>query len=266
MLTPGVVSDSSGFGSLSFRGITSLQNNNTIDGGDNNQAFFADERGRNRIGYSTPKAAVEEFQVNTSNYSAEYGRSAGGVINTVTKSGTNSYHGETYFYDRDNGWGAANAFTKISTVDPATGVFTSHNFKPKDWRKITGFGIGGPIIKDKLFFFLSFDYFKRNFPCAARKCSTIGPKASAGRKFSAPISNTVPNSNTTNVPPVTGNVPELAGAIFFCTSEPASAMIGTIIRKRPMSIAIPSVVLYHGVFAVRPAKALPLLPVPELKA
>jgi len=67
MLTPGVVSDSSGFGSLSFRGITSLQNNNTIDGGDNNQAFFADERGRNRIGYSTPKAAVEEFQVNTSN-------------------------------------------------------------------------------------------------------------------------------------------------------------------------------------------------------
>ncbi|PYX87160.1 MAG: hypothetical protein DMG67_19835, partial [Acidobacteria bacterium] len=136
MLTPGVVSDSSGFGSLSFRGITSLQNNNTIDGGDNNKAFFADERGRNRIGYSTPKAAVEEFQVNTSNYSAEYGRSAGGVINTVTKSGTNSYHGETYFYDRDNGWGAANAFTKISTVDPATGVFTSHNFKPKDWRKI----------------------------------------------------------------------------------------------------------------------------------
>ena len=61
-----------------------------------------------------------------------------------------------------------------------------------------------------------------------------------------------------------GNVPALAGTIFFCASEPAMAMIGTIIRKRPMNIAMPSVVLYHGVLAERPAKALPLLPVAEL--
>ena len=63
------------------------------------------------------------------------------------------------------------------------------------------------------------------------------------------------------VPPETGNVPALAGAIFFCTSEPASARIGTIIRKRPINMARPSVVLYQGVLAVRPAKALPLFPV-----
>ena len=56
----------------------------------------------------------------------------------------------------------------------------------------------------------------------------------------------------------------LGGEIFFCTSEPARAMIGTIIRKRPISMARPSVVLYHGVLAVSPAKALPLLPVAEL--
>src|SRR5262249_42629456 len=150
LLTPTVVSNGSGFGLLSFRGISTLLNNNTVDGADNNQAFFSEERGRTRIGYSTPKAAVQEFQVNTSNYSAEYGRSAGGVINTVTKSGTNQIHGEGYFYDRDNVWGAANAFTQIN-VQTAPGVFTPTNFKPTDWRKIAGFSIGGPLVKDKLF-------------------------------------------------------------------------------------------------------------------
>src|SRR5262249_7903837 len=55
LLTPGVVSDSNGFGLLSFRGISTLLNNNTVDGADNNQAFFSEERGRTRAGYSTPK-------------------------------------------------------------------------------------------------------------------------------------------------------------------------------------------------------------------
>ena len=84
---------------------------------------------------------------------------------------------------------------------------------------------------------------RTSWPLSIRKCSTIGPSARAGRKFSAPMSSTVPMSSTTNVPPDTGNVPALGGAIFFCTSEPASAMIGMIIRKRPMSIARPSVML-----------------------
>jgi len=94
LLTPGVVSDANAFGLLSFRGISTLLNNNTVDGADNNQAFFSEERGRTRAGYSTPKVAIEQFQVNTSNYSSEYGRSAGGVVNAVLKSGTNAIHGE----------------------------------------------------------------------------------------------------------------------------------------------------------------------------
>src|SRR5215469_3372574 len=163
LLTPGVVSDSNGFGLLSFRGISTLLNNNTVDGADNNQAFFSEERGRTRAGYSTAKVAVNEFQVNTSNYSAEYGRSAGGVVNTVTKSGTNSLHGEVYFYDRDNEWGATNPFTLLTT-QTAPGVFTTAPYKPKDWRKMSGFAVGGPIKRDKLFFFLAFDWYKRNFP------------------------------------------------------------------------------------------------------
>ena len=174
IMTPGVVSDSSGFGLLSFRGISILLNNFTVDGADNNQAFFSEERGRTRAGYSTPKVAIEEFQVNTSNYSSEYGRSAGGVVNTVTKSGTNAFHGETYFYDRDNVWGAANAFTSIN-VQTAPGQFTSRNFKPTDWRKIAGGAVGGPVIKDKLFFFVTYDWYKRNFPGVAQVNNPGGP-------------------------------------------------------------------------------------------
>ena len=174
LLTPTVVNDGSGFGLVSFRGMSVLLNNNTIDGADNNQAFFSEERGRTRAGYSSAKAAVQEFQVNTSNYSAEYGRSAGGVINTVTKSGTNALHGEMYFYDRDNDWGAVNPFT-VLTTQTSPGVFTPAPYKPKDWRKISGFALGGPIKKDKLFFFLlstGTSATTREFRCPVRRAGS----------------------------------------------------------------------------------------------
>ena len=167
LLTPGAVNDSSGFGLISFRGVSTLLNNSTVDGGDNNQAFFSEERGRTRIGYTIAKAAVQEFQVNTSNYSAEYGRAAGAVINTVTKSGSNQFHGEAYFFDRDNVWGAMNSFTKIAVQSTPGGPFTSVPFKPTDVRKIWGGGIGGPILKDRLFFYFAFDRFDKNYPGTA---------------------------------------------------------------------------------------------------
>ena len=164
LLTPGVV-PGGGFGLLSFRGQSTLLNNITFDGVDDNQAFFSEERGRTRVGYSTAKAAIQEFQVNTSNYSVEYGRSAGGVVNAVTRSGTNAFHGEAYFFDRDAEWGAKNPFTtRAVQVSTAPIAFQSRVFQPKDWRKQTGIGIGGPILRDRLFFFFAFDKFLRNFP------------------------------------------------------------------------------------------------------
>ena len=168
LLTPGVVSNGDGFGLLSFRGISYLLNNSTVDGADNNQAYFSEERGRTRASYSISQAAVQEFQVNTSNYSAEYGRAAGGVINTVTKSGSNKFHGELFFYDRDNDFGASNPYTQLIVQQPGTGNFIAQNYKPKDWRKQWGFGVGGFIIKDKLFWFYSYDQSRRNFPGTSR--------------------------------------------------------------------------------------------------
>lgn len=161
ILTPGTVPDGT-FGLISFRGISGLLNNNTIDGGDNNQAFFSEERGRTRSAYSTSQSAIREFQVNTSNYSAEYGRSAGGVTNAVTKSGTNEFHGGAFFYDRDNSWGARNPRSFINQL--IGGVSTPVAFKAEDTRYQFGGAIGGPIVKDKAFFFFSYDQQKRDFP------------------------------------------------------------------------------------------------------
>ena len=166
LLTPGAVPDGT-FGLISFRGISGLLNNNTIDGGDNNQAFFAEERGRTRISYSISQAAIREFQVNTSSYSAEYGRSAGGVVNAITKSGTNEFHGGVFYYQRNNKWGARNPLA-TNTAEVAPGIFGPVGIKPKDVRHQFGGTIGGPIVKDKAFFFFSYDQQKRNFPGLAR--------------------------------------------------------------------------------------------------
>jgi outer membrane receptor protein involved in Fe transport len=163
-LTPGVVADGN-FGLNSFRGISGLLNNNTVDGGDNNNAFFGEERGRTRISYSISQSAVREFQVNTSNYSAEYGRAAGGAVNTVTKSGTNEFHGSLFYYIRDNRLGARNPGSFRNVIE--NGVPTRVGLKAHDRRQQFGGAIGGPIAKDKLFFFFSYDQQKRNFPGVA---------------------------------------------------------------------------------------------------
>jgi len=173
LLTPGTTLDGN-YGLISFRGISGLMNNSTVDGVDNNQAFFSEERGRTRISYVIPQAAVQEFQVNTSNFSAEYGRSAGAVVNAVTRSGGNHIHGQAFYLIRDNALGAANPFTvspvvqapvQAPAVDPTE--WSTIHIKPADRRQQIGAAIGGPIIKDKLFYFLTADVQRRNYPAVA---------------------------------------------------------------------------------------------------
>ena len=168
LLTPAVVNDANGFGLLSFRAISPLLNNVEIDGADDNQAFFSEERGRTRAGYSTSQVAVREFQVNTGVYSAEFGRAVGGVVNSVTQSGGNTLHGELYFYNRNSSRSAFQPLTTNTTYNAATNQYITAPYKPKDNRNQYGFGVGGPIIKDKLFFFYAFDKYARNFPGTGR--------------------------------------------------------------------------------------------------
>ena len=166
MTTPGVVSDANGFGLVSVRAISPILNSVLIDGADDNQAYYSEERGRTREAYSTSGSAVREFAVNTGVYSSEYGRAAGAVINSVTVSGTNTFHGEAYFYDRESKWNAFNEFSKLTVPTVVGGVTTYPQIplKPKDLRKIYGGTVSGPIIKDKLFFTYTYDQHSRIFP------------------------------------------------------------------------------------------------------
>ncbi len=173
---------------MSFRGISYLLNNNTIDGADDNQAYYSEARGRTRTAFTIPPSAVQEFQVNTSNYSAQYGRAAGGVINTITKSGGNTLHGELFFFDRDNGLGGAvNPYTLLS-VPNGNGGYNSVPTKPTDWRKDWGGTIGGPLLRDKLFFIYTYDQERRNFPAISRPTDP--------NDFFAPSNATLPAGET----------------------------------------------------------------------
>jgi len=148
LLSPGVTNDG-GFGLVSYRGISGLYNNNTVDGVDNNQAFFSEARGRTRASYSISQASIQEFQVGISNFSAEFGRAAGGTVNAVTKSGGNEYKGEAFYFRRQDSFMARDPFA---------------SFRPDETRQQFGVAVGGPIKRDKAFFFVTYDGQRRNFP------------------------------------------------------------------------------------------------------
>jgi hypothetical protein len=153
LLTPGVTNDG-GFGLVSYRGISGIYNENSVDGANNNQAFFSEARGRTRIAYVYSMDTIKEFQVSASNYSAEFGQAAGGVVNAVTKSGTNAVHGDLFYFLR---------YPTLNALDPinkANHIFT----QPVHQQQQFGGSVGGHIIKDKLFYFLTYDGSRKVFP------------------------------------------------------------------------------------------------------
>ena len=154
--TPGVVKDNFRVGDLVFAGQRGTLNSLVVDGADNNNTFFGQAFGRTGSGrapYQFSLDSVKEFQVNTSGYSAEYGRAGGAVINVVTKSGTNDFHGNGYYFYRDKRLNAKEFFDAI-------------NGRPKSPYHYDQFGatLGGPILRDKLFFFANYDGQRNSIP------------------------------------------------------------------------------------------------------
>jgi len=147
LLTPGVTNDAA-FGLLTFRGNPG-GNSFLTDGNDTTNSFYDENAGRTRA-YNIAQDAVQEFQVVSSNFLAEYGHASGGVVNTITRSGSNAIHGTAYEFFRNR--------TLNATDSTAQGV------NPPEWRHQAGLSIGGPILKDKLFYFFNGELTRRNAP------------------------------------------------------------------------------------------------------
>jgi hypothetical protein len=147
LLTPGVVRDIRGTGDLSFAGQRGTVNTLLVDGADSNNLFFGEATGRTGFRpYAFSEDAVQQFQVNTVGYPAEIGRAGGGAINVVTRSGSNDFHGSAFEFYRDR---ALNANTFVNNRTGARkGAYHFNQF---------GGTVGGPIKKDSLFFFFSYD-------------------------------------------------------------------------------------------------------------
>jgi len=124
----------------------------TVDGTNATNNYFADILGRYRIPYLYGEDAIEEFQVSVSPYSAIYGGGAG-FVNAVTRSGSNTFHGSAFYYNRNSATGANDA------LDEAAG-----NPKPPDTLQQFGVGVGGPIMRKRLWFFMDYEQQLRNFP------------------------------------------------------------------------------------------------------
>ena len=156
LTTPGVVRDGTRSGDISFAGQRGTLNSMVVDGANNDNTFFGQTVGRTGSGrapYQFSQDAVKEFQVNTNAYSAEYGRAGGAVINVVTKSGTNDFHGSAFDYYRDKSLNANNYINVINNR-----VKSAYHFDQY------GFSAGGPIVRDKHFFFANVDLQRNSTP------------------------------------------------------------------------------------------------------
>ncbi len=159
LLGPNVVPDG-GSGLVSFHGISGLYNQNYVDGANNNQMLFSEARGRaSGAPYVYSLDAIKEFQSDIASYSAEFGQASGGVVNAITRSGTNQIHGDLFYYLR---------YPALNALDPYSKWTALHNngnpfllTQPIHQQQQFGGSVGGPLLHDKLFGFFTYDGFRR---------------------------------------------------------------------------------------------------------
>ncbi len=117
-------------------------------------------------GFSVSEASVREVETIAGNVEVEGARAAGGRVHLETERGGDELHGQGFFFDRQNDWGARNPFTQWvqNTGTAAAPVFTPESYTPPDHETVWGLGAGAPIHRDKLFWFAALDSYRRNDP------------------------------------------------------------------------------------------------------
>jgi Carboxypeptidase regulatory-like domain len=225
-LTPGVTPDGTTNG-ISFHGLNSLYNNNSVDGANNNSSYNGAARGGANDGYVYSGDSIREFQVSASNFNAELGQAAGGSVNAVTKSGTSAYHGDLFYNGRSPDF---NAFDPVSKTTAALNG-TAPSIPVRQQNQYGG-SFGGPIIKDKLFFFVTVDdYDKVNplFTTTQQVTPPIGqlvcPTLGAG--------DTIPNP--AGGAPLSGGAAQAQMAVVCANAK--SFAISNIVGTFPRSLA-----------------------------
>ncbi|MGZ4815560.1 MAG: outer membrane beta-barrel protein, partial [Terriglobales bacterium] len=137
-----------------------------VDGADYGQLFFGGIKGGERAGFAPtiPLDSIQEFQIVRAGSTAEFGRSTGGVITAVTKSGTNQVHGTASYRIRPSGAGAGNEYYDTVATSLADSGCTTCIVNPNPTLHQWGGSVGGPVKKDKLFFFGSYDQQRQRIP------------------------------------------------------------------------------------------------------
>jgi hypothetical protein len=160
----------------SLQGAGQQTTESTVDGASTRLAFGGQgSSGQNGQawsggrGFAVSEAAIREVQMAAGNAEAQAAHAAGGRMNVETRGGVNGLHGQGFYFDRQNTWGARNPFTQwVKETAPATlnvsPVFTAEPFTPPDHETSWGIGLGRPIRRDKLFWFAALDGYQRNDP------------------------------------------------------------------------------------------------------
>lgn len=163
-LAPTVQANDSTRGQLSFAGQRGINSNIMVDGSDYNEPFFGGIRGGERsiFAFTVPQSSVQEFQTVIAGYTAEYGRSTGGILNAITRSGSNEFHGDGFWQYRSPDLGVSNPYF----INPANASLGKQQSLEKQHQ--FGGGIGGPIVKNKLFFFAAGEAQLATFPRRVR--------------------------------------------------------------------------------------------------
>jgi hypothetical protein len=168
LLSPGTATTTSGNGGFSVNGARDRNNNFLLDGVDNNDTSVPGILGG--VLSANPES-TEEFRIITNAFAAEYGRNTGAIVDVVTKSGSNAFHADAYWFGRWNSFGGARDWFNHN-IDPRTDSVEAQN---PYVRNQFGYSIGGPIIKNKTFFF--FNHEIQRFRTTLTNQSTVPTQA-----------------------------------------------------------------------------------------